>query len=278
MPEGDTIFRAARTLHRALAGKFVTRFETQLPQLARVDYDTPLAGRVVESVESHGKWICMRFSGDLTLLTHMLMSGSWHIYRPGETWQRSRQQMRIAIYTEDFVAVAFQVPIAEFHTSESLSRQGSLRLLGPDVLAPEFDEATAAGLLRQRPEREIGVALLTQSILAGLGNVFKSEVCFASGVNPFRLCASLSQAEAELLTATARKFMSSNVAETSGDRIVTWTGLRRTTGRSDPSERLWVYKRRAEPCRKCGTPIKARKQGTDARITFWCPQCQPLRP
>src|SRR5450432_4376348 len=111
MPEGDTIFRAARTLNRALAGQVVTKFETQLPQLSRVDYDTPLTGRTVESVESSGKWLSMHFSGDLTLITHMLMSGSWHIYRPGERWQRGREQMRVAIYTAPFVAVAFQVPI-----------------------------------------------------------------------------------------------------------------------------------------------------------------------
>lgn len=270
MPEGDTIFRAARTLHRALAGKVVTKFETQLPQLARVDYDTPLAGRIVESVESNGKWMSMHFSGDLTLLTHMLMSGSWHIYRPGEAWQRPRQQMRVAIYTQDFVAVAFQVPIAEFHTSESLRRHRSLRHLGPDILAPQFDEATASSRLRERPELEVGVALLTQSIMAGVGNVFKSEVCFASGVHPFRSIGSLREEELRSLVSNAREFMGSSVVETSG--------VRRTTGRSDPSARFWVYKRRGEPCRKCGTPVKAKKQGEDARITFWCPQCQPIKP
>ena len=98
MPEGDTIFRAARTLNRALAGQVVTKFETQLPQLERVDYDTPLAGRIVESVESSGKWLRMNFSGDLILVTHMLMSGSWHIYRPTEAWQRGRYQMRVAVH------------------------------------------------------------------------------------------------------------------------------------------------------------------------------------
>jgi endonuclease-8 len=266
MPEGDTIFRAARTLNRALAGKVVTKFETQLPQLARVDYDTPIAGRVVEAVESSGKWMSMHFSGGLTLLTHMLMSGSWHIYRPAEAWQRSRHQMRVAVHTQDFVAVAFQVPIAEFHTAESLLRHRSLRRLGPDVLAPEFDEETVLTRLRSHPEMEAGVALLTQSILAGVGNVFKSEICFASGVNPFRKLASLSERELRTLAATARKFMMSSVQN---------AGVRRTTGRSDPEERLWVYQRAGEPCRKCGTPVESRKQGMDARVTFWCPRCQP---
>jgi endonuclease-8 len=274
MPEGDTIFRAARTLNRALAGQVVTKFETQLAHLARVDYDTPVAGRIVESVESSGKWMSMHFSGDLTLLTHMLMSGSWHIYRPGEAWQRGRQQMRIAVHTESFVAVAFQVPVAEFHTAESLRRHPGVRRLGPDVLDQEFNPDVAVARLAGRPELETGVALLTQSIVAGMGNVFKSEVCFASGVNPFRRVGSLTSEELKALVSNARKFMLNNVRDGAEDRIVTYTGFRRTTGRSDPSERLWVYGRRGEPCRRCGAAIESRKQGLDARVTFWCPQCQ----
>jgi endonuclease-8 len=275
MPEGDTIFRAARTLNRALAGHAVTKFETQLPQLSRVDYDTPIVGRTVEKVDAAGKWMRTYFSGDLILLTHMLMSGSWHIYRPGEAWQRGRMQMRVAIYTADFVAVAFQVPIAEFHTAATLDRHRSVQRLGPDVLAPDFDIASAVAQLRAHADLEVGVALLLQSLVAGMGNVFKSEVCFASRVNPFRLIGSLTDANLQLLMTTARRFMLSNVTDSSGDQIVTYTGLRRTTGRANPSERLWVYKRAGEPCRQCGTAIVSRKQGSEARITFWCPRCQP---
>jgi endonuclease-8 len=256
MPEGDTIFRAARTLNLALAGKTVTRFETQLPKLARVDDDTPIAGRTIESVEAQGKWMHIRFSGGLTLLTHMLMSGSWHIYRAGERWQRPHVQMRVAIYTTDFTAVAFNVQVAEFHTDDSLERHPSLRRLGPDVLANDFDEAAAAARLKARPDLETGVALLSQSILAGIGNVFKSEVCFASGVNPFRKVSSLTDAEVQSLLHHARKYMQ---ASTRGVRM---------------EGRFWVYKRAGEPCRKCATAIVSRKQGLDARITFWCPECQ----
>jgi endonuclease-8 len=264
MPEGDTIFRAARTLHRALSGQVVRQFETQLPQLARVDHDAPLAGRVVERVDAAGKWMRMYFSGDLILLTHMLMSGSWHIYRPGERWQRGRVQMRVAVHTQDFVAVAFQAPIAEFHTAASLARHRSVQGLGPDILAEEFDEAVAIAQLQSRPDLEAGVALLLQSLVAGLGNVFKSEVCFASRVHPFRTVGTLSVAESTLLMRNARKFM----------KIATDTGVRRTTGRANPAERLWVYQRQGEPCRVCGSAIAGKKQGLDARITFWCPNCQ----
>ena len=277
MPEGDTIFRAARTLNRALSGQTVAKFDTELPQLARVDFVSPIAGRTVESVASSGKWIKMSFSGDLILLTHMLISGSWHIYRPGEVWQRHRQQMRVAIYTEKFVAVAFLVPIAEFHTADTLRRHRSVTKLGPDILSLEFDEEDAAARIAAHPELEVGVALLSQSIVAGLGNVFKSEVSFASGVNPFRLVGSLRSEELRALVSNARKFMLANVADGSGGQIVTYTGFRRTTGRADQSERLWVYRRRGEPCRRCGTGIQSLKQGLDARVTFWCPQCQPIQ-
>ena len=275
MPEGDTIFRAARTLQRALGGVVVTKFETQLPKLARVDVDTPIVGRTVEKVDATGKWMRIHFSGDLILLTHMLMSGSWHIYRLGEAWQRGRFQMRVAIYTGKFVAVAFQVPIAEFHTAASLERHRSVQRLGPDVLATKFDESAAAIRLGDNPALEVGVALLRQSIVAGMGNVFKSEVCFAGRVNPFRLVGSLTQEERQLLMSSARKFMSMNVTDAAGNRMVTYTGLRRTTDRSDPADNLWVYGRRGEACRRCGEIVRSHKQGEEARTSFWCPRCQP---
>lgn len=274
MPEGDTIFRAARTLHRALAGRTVTGFETQLPGLARVDVDTPLTGRTVEYARAQGKWLQIGFSGDLILLTHMLMSGSWHIYRPGETWQKSRYHMRVVIETPEILAVAFNVPVAEFHTPDSLARRPGFRRLGQDVLGGAFDEEEAAAALAAYPNLEVGVALLRQSILAGLGNVFKSEVCFLGGVNPFRYVGDLSPLQLRQLCAIARKLLLANAGPESGEAIVTYLGMRRTTGRSDPSERVWVYRRAGEPCRKCGSRILSRKQGEDARTTFWCPRCQ----
>jgi len=203
------------------------------------------------------------------------MSGSWHIYRPREEWQRPFSDMRIVIKTEKFWAVAFNVPIAEFHTADTLRRRQGFRSLGQDVLAAAFDPAQSVDSLRVRGDLELGVALLTQSVIAGLGNVFKSEVCFACGLNPFRKVASLLPEDLKCLVETARRFLLANTTETSGDQMITYTGMRRTTGRSSFEERLWVYGRRNDPCRKCGTPILSRKQGSDARITFWCPQCQP---
>src|SRR6202522_2156345 len=276
MPEGDTIFRAARTLQRALAGQVVIKFESVLPKLARVDVDSGVVGRTIEKVEADGKWMLLHFSGDLILLSHILMSGSWHIYRPGETWQRRAIDMRIAIETAPFVAVGFNVPVAEFHTAASLARRRGFNTLGPSVLADDFAADAAIARLQSRSEEETGVALLTQSLLAGIGNVYKSEVCFACGVNPFRRVVTLTKTERGSLVSTPRKFLLANVAERLGDQIVTYRGMRQTTGRSDPNERLWVYHRRGEACRRCGTAIESRKQGIDARTTFWCPACQAV--
>jgi endonuclease VIII len=213
----------------------------------------------------------------LILLTHMLMSGSWHIYRPGEQWKRSRHDMRIVIETEKLHAIAFSVPVAEFHTAESLARREGFKDLGTDLLAAEVNETEIIRSLRSRPDLEVGVALMTQHLVSGIGNVYKSETCFACRVNPFRRVESLTDAELAALVSTARKFMRANISDTSSDKIVTYTGMRRTTGRANPTDRLWVYRRTGEACRKCGTRIESRKQGLDARSTFWCPTCQPIQ-
>jgi endonuclease-8 len=276
MPEGDTIYRAARTLNLALGKQTVTSFESALPHLTRVDVDEGMVGRTIEKVEALGKWMTIHFSGGRILLSHMLMSGSWHIYRPGEKWKRSRYDMRVVIGTQKILAVAFNVPIAEFHTASTLERRPGYKSLGPSTLAASFDEREVVERLRSRPELEIGVSLLTQSLLSGIGNVFKSEVCFACGIHPFRTAGTLTEEQLRCLVAQARKFMLANVTDGSGDRIVTYAPLRRTTGRANPTERLWVYRRTGEACRKCGTTIVARKQGVEARTSFWCPQCQPV--
>ncbi len=274
MPEGDTIFRSARALQQALAGKQITSFETAYAPLASVNDQSPVAGRTVERVESRGKWLLIHFSGDLILTTHMLMSGSWHIYRAGERWQRGRHHMRVVLGTSDMVAVAFNLPVAKFHTARTLERFAGVAGLGPDLLGSAFLADTAATRLLEHAAEEVGNVLLNQKVMAGIGNVFKSEICFACGVNPFRAIATLSKQEVDCLLSTARRFLAANVAEGSGDAIVTYTGGRRTTGSSDPSARLWVYHRSGDQCRRCGTTILMRKQGIGARSTYWCPDCQ----
>lgn len=277
MPEGDTIFKAARTLNRALAGKRVTRFESVFPHLTRVHGDNPITGRTVESVRSSGKHLLMQFSGDALLRTHMRMNGSWHIYRPGEAWQRPRYAMRVIVGTEDFVAVGFDIPVAEMLTSRDLVRHRELRRLGPDLLEDNFDADEAARRIHARSTEQVADVLLNQRVLAGIGNVYKSEVLFFCSVSPFAPVSALTETEIQLLVTTARKFLRANV--TGGmAAMTTYSGFRRTTGRSDPHERLWVYGRAGDPCRRCGSPIQIRAQGRDARLTYWCSTCQPSRP
>jgi endonuclease-8 len=274
MPEGDTIFRAARTLHRALAGKRVTSFESVFPALTRIDDDSPITGRTIERVHSTGKHLLLHFSGDLVLRTHMRMNGSWHIYRPGERWQRSRSEMRIVITTADFVAVGFSIPVAEFLSEREAAKSSELRALGPDVLAETFDSEKAIANLRDRSDREIAEALIDQRVLAGLGNVYKSEILFMCRINPFRLVQELTDAELTSLVEESRRLLTLNVSE-GLELMTTYGGLRRTTGRSDPKDRLWVYGRARLPCRRCGTLIAVQKQGHDARLTYFCSTCQP---
>ena len=273
MPEGDTIFRAARTLHRALAGKSVAAFESALPALNRVHDDAPMTGRTIERVTAVGKHLLMHFSGNLVLRTHMRMNGSWHIYRQGERWQRSRRDMRIRIATDEFEAVGFNIPVAEFTSSLTLTRHRELRTLGPDVLSDGFQAADALQRIRDRGTSAIADVLLNQRVIAGLGNVYKSEVLFMCRVNPFTLVRDLSDTALATIVETARQVLSANVSEELA-LMTTYSGLRRTTGRGDPKERLWAYGRARLPCRRCGSAIRVRKQGIDARLTYWCPSCQ----
>ena len=284
MPEGDTIHRAAANLARALVGRTVTRFETGYAQLAVVDDEAPVAGRTIEAVWAEGKHLLLGFSGGLTLRTHMRMSGSWHIYRPGQRWQRPRRDLRVLIETDAYLAAAFSVPVAEFLDDQALRRSPELARLGPDLLGADFDPALARQRLRARPDQPMSEVLLDQSVAAGAGNVYRSEVLFLSKIDPAKLASAVSDAQVEALFALARKLMQANLrpaAAAAGapgqGQIVTYTGLRRTTGRLDPGEHHWVYGRAGKPCRRCGTPIAYRKVGPDVRGLYFCPRCQSAR-
>jgi endonuclease-8 len=266
VPEGDTIHRAARTLHAALAGRVITRFETVFAQLARIDHDTPLAGRTVERVSAAGKHLLMHFSGDLHLRTHMRMNGSWHIYKPGERWRMRRSDMRIVLETGEWVAVAFNVPVAEFHDSRSLERQDDLLHIGPDLIGEDFDAGEALRRIRERGDEEIADVLLNQRVVSGIGNEYKSELLFMTGISPFARAGELTDEQLLDVLRTARKVMVANVRKRSGARITTFS--------LNPNEKQYVYSRGGQPCRRCGTPIQYAKQGPNARGTYWCSRCQ----
>jgi endonuclease-8 len=263
MPEGDSIFRAARSLHQALAGRTVSRFESVFPQLnnaadggrTRGSTSGPLTGQTVERVDARGKHLLIWFSGGLVLRTHMRMHGTWHIYRPGERWQRPRHEMRIVLATPEYVAVAFNVPVAEFETADTLAHAEPLRELGPDLLRDDFDATLAVQNIQARPDMEIADALLDQHAIAGIGNIYKSESLFASGTNPFTRVSALRREQIERVVALATRLMRASA--------------------TDSRARFRVYERGGKPCRRCGTPIQRTKQGPHARSTYWCPRCQP---
>jgi endonuclease-8 len=271
MPEGDTIARAARTLKRALVGRTVRRFESAYPVLTRVDVDAPIAGRTVADVTSRGKHLLIAFSGDLVLRTHMRMNGSWHVYKPGERWRRAAREMRVLIETDAYVAVAFNVPDAEFLTKRAAARHRVLRSLGPDLASAVFDGEEALRRLKARSSERIEDVLLDQRVVSGIGNVLKSETLFVAGIDPRARVAALDDARLNRLLDAAVRLMKMNVNETS-------TGAppsgRRTTGSLDPEAKLWVYGRAGRPCRRCGAPIQLRRDSVDSRLTYWCPACQ----
>lgn len=255
MPEGDTIFRAARTLNTALAGQTVKRFETVLPNLARVDDQQRIAGRTIERVVPHGKHLIIDFSGGLHLRTHMRMNGSWHIYRAGERWKRKRSDMRVVIATDDWIAVAFNVPVAEFLDDRAIVRQNDLRRIGPDILGDTFDIDEAFRRIRERPDAQIADVLLNQRVVAGIGNIWKSETLYACRVNPFVRVADVNDDQIRCLLTTARKLM-------------------QRSANAESRNEIRVYSRGGEACKRCRTKIASNKQGLDARLTYWCPQCQ----
>ena len=260
MPEGDTIFRAARTLHTALAGKVVRAFRSPLGTFV----DAALDGRRVERVEARGKNLLIHFDDGRSVLTHMRMNGSWHVYRPGERWQRAERRARLVLETDDFVAVCFDAPVVELVAAGRQAHHPTLARLGPDVLSSEFDAEEARRRLRARGDAPIGEALVVQRAVAGVGNIYKSESLFLSRLDPWRRVADIADADLDRLVATARELMTRNVG----------TMPRSTRPTLGGGGGTWVYGRRGEPCWECGTRIEMRRQGEALRSTYYCPKCQ----
>ncbi len=266
MPEGDTIFRTAAVLREALVGRLVIAAAAQpRPGLRRVPRMERVVGTTVSSVEPVGKHLLIGFSNGLTLRTHLRMSGSWHRYAPRERWRRPRREATVVIETPDSTAVCFNAPTAELLTATALTRHEGLNALGPDLLSESFEADAAVARLRERSGIEIANALLDQEALAGIGNVYKSEVLFLERTHPWTDVAALDVERLHAIVATARRLLQANVRG----------GARVTTGAGGRGQALWVYGRGGRPCRRCGTLIRVRRQGDLARSTYWCPRCQP---
>jgi len=270
VPEGDTLYRTAAGLRPYLVGRTVTAAKTggpgPVPQVQRV------VGREITAVESLGKNLLIRFDNGLVIRTHLRMNGSWHRYRPGERWRRPPSRARLVLEVPGAVAVCFDAPVVEMVEERAEALHPSLSRLGPDILAPDFDAAEALRRLRDpaRAGMSIAEALLDQRALAGIGNIYKNEVLWIERVSPFVRVAEVDDATLDRLVATARRLMLANVSASRGPERVTTAGDRSATGP------VYVYGRAGRPCRRCGTPIRSIRQGTDLpRTTYWCPSCQP---
>jgi endonuclease-8 len=259
VPEGDTVHLAATRLNEALKGHTLTRTDFRVPAIATVD----LAGRQVLDIVARGKHLLFRIDGGTTLHTHFKMEGSWHLYKPGERWHGPGFQARAVIETADRVAVGFRLGITEL--IDTAAESEIIGHLGPDVLGPDWDPEEVLRRMEAAVHRPIGEVLLDQEVIAGPGNVYKSEVCFLSGLDPMTRVADVPDLPAVI--ALTKRLMEANRN----------TGRQITTGDLRRGKTNWVYGRAGEPCRRCGTPIRRAEQpgyGGD-RVTFWCPHCQP---
>ncbi len=258
MPEGDAVWRAARQLHDALAGRVLVRTDFRVPRFATTD----LTGRAVTEALSRGKHLLIRVDGDISVHTHLRMDGSWRI-GPSTGYPLRDHRIRLVLANAEWQAIGRLLGVVEvIRTSHEPATVG---YLGPDLLGPDWDAAEAVRRLTADPARAIGEAVLDQRNLAGIGNIYKTETLFMRRVNPWRPVGGVD--ELTDLVELARQLLEAN-KERAGQV---------TTGDPRPGRQNWIYGRPGRPCRRCGTAIRQASQGPDLaeRITYWCPRCQP---
>ena len=256
MPEGDTIRSAANRIAAALIDKDIESIQTPHPRFGKDRWPDRLSGRRVRAVDAHGKHLLMRFEGGLTIHSHLRMGGAWGIYPRGKRWHRGAHRAWLVIRTADHEVVQFDGPVLELMTDGRSRFDKRIALLGPDVLAPEFDDAAFLRRVRDDDQtRTLGDALLDQRIVAGIGNIWKAEGCWAAQIDPWRRLAEVSDDEALAVIHATRP------------------GMQRSATEGFPKD-VKIYKRTGTPCPRCGTKISARGQGDDNRTTYWCPGCQ----
>jgi DNA-formamidopyrimidine glycosylase len=254
MPEGDVVWYTARRLHEALAGRALTRSDFRVPRLATAD----LTGDAVIETVSRGKHLLIRTQNGLTVHTHLRMEGTWRV-RPAAEPVRDSHRIRLILANDAWQAIGYQLGVVELiRTNEEPQVTGHL---GPDLLGVDWNCDEAVVRLSAEPDRAIGEALLDQRNLAGIGNLYKAEVLFLRGINPWQRVGEVTDLGA--VVELARRLLDAN-KERVGQV---------TTGNRRRGEETWVYGRRGRPCRRCGTPV--RSEGQQDRITFWCPSCQP---
>jgi endonuclease-8 len=259
MPEGDTIYRTAARLRPVLQGQTVTAARARDAGLAA----ETLVQRTVQSVEARGKHLLIHLENGLAIHSHLGMHGAWHVYVRSEAWQKPERLAALTIEVPEVVCVCFNPKTLELLTAAQLQRHPHISRLGPDLLADAFDEAEVLRRFRVHNAAPIGEAVMNQTIVCGIGNVYKSEVLFLTHVDPFCRVADLSDDRIVQIVRTAREWLSRNL---SGSPRRTRFGL--------DGQRLWVYGRNGKPCFVCGERIQLRRQGDLGRTTTWCPRCQ----
>jgi endonuclease-8 len=257
------VYRVARAIHQALAGQVLTRTDFRVPEIATAD----LSGQTVLEVVSRGKHMLTRTDKGLTLHTHLKMEGAWHIYGTGRRWGGGPwHEIRAILQNRTWTAVGYRLGIVELVPTAQEDR--IVGHLGPDLLGPDWELEEAVSRIRRNPQISIGEALIDQRHLAGIGNLYKNEVLFVSGINPWTEVANLRDLTG--LITRARRMLTLNTAH--------W--VQATTGNTSRGQQHWVFERAGRPCRRCGTPIRVGEQGLPgvARLTYWCPTCQPSSP
>lgn len=263
MPEGDTIFRAAANLRKVLDGR---RIETAIARPEVGDIQS-LRGAMVSSVEARGKHLIIHFDHRIVLHSHMGMTGSWHIYPLGHPWKKPESQAVVTLKTDRYCVVCFTPKQIRIMTERELLRDPYLQRLGPDILGPPIENDVLIARFRSQRHRPIGETLLNQTVVSGIGNVYKSELLFCEGIHPLTPTVTLSDDDLFKLRDLAAFLLRRNLEN----------GPRRTRFRGD-EQKLWVYGRRGEPCLKCDATVELIRQGDLARSTYYCPTCQPREP
>ncbi len=261
MPEGDTIFRAAANLRKVLQGAVI---ETATGRAELGEIQSVIGSRVL-GIESRGKHLIIHFRNQQALHSHMGMTGSWHIYRDSDIWKKPAHQAIVQMQTGHWQVVCFVPKQIRLLTARQLQRDAYLQKLGPDILGPPIGDDVYLNRMRTQKSSAIGEAVMNQTVVCGIGNVYKSEILFLSGINPVTPVRSLSDDVLIQLRDTVVLLMKRNLDN----------GPRKTRFRGD-GQKLWVYRRRGEVCLKCGETIEMLRQGNLARSTYFCPTCQPL--
>lgn len=269
MPEGDTVYLAAHRLRTALDGKTLSRSDFRIPSLATKD----LSGARVTGVRSVGKHLFIDLAGGgrtASIHSHLMMEGVWHVYRRGEKWRRPGFAARVVLQADEVEAVGFDLGILELLPGRAPGqvRDKVVAHLGPDLLGDDWDPRLAAATLAADPDRAVGLALLDQTTMAGVGNIYRSELCFLAGVHPRR---PVSEVDVDALVASAHDLLTANALRP----------VRSTTGDRRRGRELWVYGRDRRPCRRCGTGVVRGSLGSGGhgpaaeRVIYSCPTCQP---